>query len=595
MLPYQTLVNLLRDEYLTTKGSFNGKKQLPSAVLDAILAHTAFLDYHAPMVTRVSYLLTGNQAQLHCIECDNLLRFKTSISSASKFCCIACSKRSPLTKQKRSQTVKERFGVNNIFERTDIIQAAVINKYQVDNVSQLSSTKDKISRANKKNAAARLEKTIATNLDRYGVPFVTQLESTKEKQRNTMQRRYGVDHYWKSGEFKESMLALMASRTDKEIEKINDKIKKTKLENHGDERFNNRNKAMDTMLSNYGRHCSQRHWSAEAVNIMTNIEALQQAMVGNTVNSVAEKYGIAATTLRNRIYKCNITEYAARENQYESMIESLLTKNNIEFIKNDRTILSGLELDFWLPDLALAIECNGIFWHSELMGKSRSYHLNKTTKCEQQGIKLIHLWDYQFDKNPQLVLSLLKSKLGIVATKIGARKTQIISLTSCDYRDFMFKNHLQGPVNASVRYGLKHNGILVAAMGFGKSRFNANEFELLRYATLIDISVTGGASKLLNHFFKEHTNITKLVSYANRDISTGKMYQAIGFKFVSAAPPSYLYFMNRIVYNRLVFQKHKLQDLLEKYDPSLSEWDNMVNNGFNRFWNTGNLKYEYQR
>jgi hypothetical protein len=45
------------------------------------------------------------------------------------------------------------------------------------------------------------------------------------------------------------------------------------------------------------------------------------------------------------------------------------------------------------------------------------------------------------------------------------------------------------------------------------------------------------------------------------------------------------------VYNRMSFQKHMLKNKLEIFDKSLSEYENMLNNGYNRVWDCGNYKF----
>lgn len=83
-----------------------------------------------------------------------------------------------------------------------------------------------------------------------------------------------------------------------------------------------------------------------------------------------------------------------------------------EIIYNDRTTLEGKELDIWIPDLNIAIEFNGNYWHSELF-KSENYHQQKTIKCREKGIRLIHIFEHEFTNKPQSVYNLLQSALGI--------------------------------------------------------------------------------------------------------------------------------------------------------------------------------------
>ncbi len=48
-------------------------------------------------------------------------------------------------------------------------------------------------------------------------------------------------------------------------------------------------------------------------------------------------------------------------------------------------------------------------------------------------------------------------------------------------------------------------------------------------------------------------------------------------------------------FSRLQFQKHKLKNILENFDPNLTEWENMQLNGFDRIWDCGNLVFSYSK
>ena len=594
MLSYQTLRDLLLHEFVTKNNGFNSKKRMSEEIACSIFEHTKFLDYPAPLLTRVSYLLAGEITQRTCIECGTTIRSHKSFAKTSKFCSASCSKKSNVTQQKRITTTIQKYGVQNIFQRTDIISQSIITKYGVDNISKLDSTKKKIGIKSKQNTQLRLEKTKISNLKNYGVEHTSSLDEVKGKVRSAMIEHYGVPSYFCTAEFKTKMNELYDGMNPFQIEEVKKKSKLTKFEKYGDENFNNRGKASQTMIEKFGCHPSQSHWSDEVKFFMEHPDSFADVLHGNTINAVAEKYNLAATTVRNRAYAMNLIDYEKRHNQYEDIIAQFLKKNNIKFEQNNRSILAGKELDFYLPEKEMAIECNGIFWHSELMGKGKDYHLGKTKICDSKGIRLLHLWDYQFDDNLDLLTSMLSARLGIITSKISARNTQVKSISSAQFSEFMGENHIQGKVNASIRYGLFSDGILVSAMGFGKSRYLNTEYELLRFASIKHHLIVGGASKLLTHFIRSNT-VDRVITYADRDISAGNVYDSLGFTLMGETPPSYLYFKNRIVYNRLQFQKHKLSTQLDVYDANLTEWQNMVDNGYNRFWNTGNFKYEITR
>jgi hypothetical protein len=58
---------------------------------------------------------------------------------------------------------------------------------------------------------------------------------------------------------------------------------------------------------------------------------------------------------------------------------------------NVRNIIGNQELDIWLPELNLAIEYNGSYWHSTEY-KDKAYHQTKSLKCIEKSIRLLHLY-----------------------------------------------------------------------------------------------------------------------------------------------------------------------------------------------------------
>ena len=131
-------------------------------------------------------------------------------------------------------------------------------------------------------------------------------------------------------------------------------------------------------------------------------------------------------------------------------------------------------------------------------------------------------------------------------------------------------------------------------MTFGKSRFNKSyDYELLRYCTIANFSIIGAAGKLFNYFLKNYSG--SIISYADRRWSNGNLYKQLGFEELSASAPAYYYIKDDIRYNRVKFQKHKLSNLLEVFDPTLSESQNMYINGYIKVWDCGNLCYGFNQ
>jgi hypothetical protein len=240
-----------------------------------------------------------------------------------------------------------------------------------------------------------------------------------------------------------------------------------------------------------------------------------------------------------------------------------------------------------LPGYNIAIEYNGVYWHLEQQGKTSNYHLNKTLLCNDKNIQLYHIFS---SDNLDIWRSVLLNRLGKSKT-IYARMTQVVELTSKEVKEFCDLHHLQGGVYGKYNYGLIFKKDLVAVMNFCKSRFSRADYELLRFCTLPGYRVVGGASKLLSCFKRYNTG--SIVSYANLRWSNGKLYEALGFNLLHRSSPNYFYVKHNstILESRNKFQKHKLKDKLELFDSNLTEYENMLDNDYDRIWDCGNLVY----
>lgn len=285
--------------------------------------------------------------------------------------------------------------------------------------------------------------------------------------------------------------------------------------------------------------------------------------------------------------------------QYEDFIEQYLTKNNIPFekkykLKYDHN--NWFELDFYIPTKNIAIEVNGIFWHSEAVGRDKNYHLFKTDICQQNNIRLIHIFTHLIDHKSELVINRLNSIFGIYRKRIYARECNVRLVDSKKHRIFLNSNHLQGVTNASIRLGLFYENRLIAIMSFGKLRkvlgqnASENEYELYRFACLGGYMIVGGASKLLSAFIKNYSP-KKIITYADRCWTDGLFYEKIGFDFDHYSKPGYWYVKDNNVYHRYKFAKHVLKSQLKYFDSELSEWENMKNNKYTRYWDCGNIVY----
>jgi hypothetical protein len=152
--------------------------------------------------------------------------------------------------------------------------------------------------------------------------------------------------------------------------------------------------------------------------------------------TIGRKFNCSKKLIRSRLINLNVK---LRDNYYSSVEDEIiewlksLDVDNIE--KGNKSILGVKELDIYLPDYKIAIEYNGLYWHSELKGRDRNYHLNKTLECDKQGIELIHIFEDEWIEKSDIIKSIIKGKLGL-SSKIYARKCELKELQSNKCKDF---------------------------------------------------------------------------------------------------------------------------------------------------------------
>ena len=396
------------------------------------------------------------------------------------------------------------------------------------------------------------EKRKQTNRTKFGTDNAGQAESVKAKITATVQARYGAN----------SVLAVPTI-----IEQAKAKRKYAQMEVT--------KKIIQTNLDKYGVPCTLNHDSIKE----------------KARTTLLERYGVEHNSQIPEVKEKKREQLFSyrKKSVFEDEVVQLLLELGYsgQIVRNSRSIINPMEIDIWLPELKLGIECNGCYWHSDPW-KPKDYHKVKTDAVEAIGGKLIQLFDYEWNLKRDIVIHRLKSAIGI-GKRIYARKCQVKKITLTEANSLISEVHIQGPALAKFNYGLYYDNELVAVMNFSKPRFTKKyEYELIRYASRYN--VVGGASKLLNYFINTEKPNT-ILTYADRRWSNGNLYRKLGFDQMSVSQPGYWYFKGKDFKHRAVFQKHKLKELLPMFDESLGEVENMYANGWRRIFDSGNLVF----
>lgn len=209
------------------------------------------------------------------------------------------------------------------------------------------------------------------------------------------------------------------------------------------------------------------------------------------------------------------------------------------------------------------------------------------------------LWRYQTQKVQSKLRSLLQKTI-----KIHGRSTKIVSIDNAVLTLFLKENHLNVPLKAKYKYGLMHDEELVAVMSFSKGRpmprrgTMYQSFELLRYCSLLNITVVGGFGKLLNHFIKR-VKPDDVMTYIDADWSGGESLSRFGFVCQGKTAPQQFLLDLRTgerVYPHRVHQlpKKVIKNTLESMNNSPDgpkEVLPALHDGILQVYNSGSYKY----
>jgi hypothetical protein len=316
------------------------------------------------------------------------------------------------------------------------------------------------------------------------------------------------------------------------------------------------------------------------------------------VDDIADALDMHRENVKHNIEKYGLQECVNKSfrSKPEREIAGVLETTDIKV--SNRTVLHGQELDIYIPEKKLAIEFNGTYWHSNHK-VPKKYHQNKTIECAKQGIRLIHIFEYEWNDElkREKLIKMLKTLTNDSRQSIGARETTIKNISQSESDAFLEKYHLQGKAQATVHIGCFYNNELIGVMTLGSPRFNNSyQYEIIRFCWKDDIRVSGGAEKIFSYFIKTY-NPTSILTYSDISKFTGNVYTRLGFKPIqpdSITNPNYMWIekKNNIALTRYQTQKKKLLELgLGTADQS--ETEIMESNDFLKVYDCGNLRLEW--
>lgn len=295
------------------------------------------------------------------------------------------------------------------------------------------------------------------------------------------------------------------------------------------------------------------------------------------------------------IYKgVRCSQCANKVSRWEQDVGAYLTSIGVA-TERTRKIIAPKEIDLYSEEHRVGVECHGAYFHSTAFQTSPSQHLHKLRLAQAADIRLVQVFEDEWKYRRSAVENLLASAFG-KTPRVFARSCALCPSTSKDVQGFLEQHHIQGAAKGSAVFTLTHRGEVAAVMVFSKvtSERGATDagWELVRYASAG--TVVGGASRLFTAFLRAHRP-SRVISYSDRRLFSGGMYEKLGFAKLHDTRPTYTVLVGDQRKHKANFKKSLLAKRLgPEAVTGRTEQEVCKEQGWFRVYDCGVTKWEWR-
>lgn len=368
------------------------------------------------------------------------------------------------TAQKRSETVRSRYGVENVFQAEDVKQKSrdtMLVKYGADHPLRVPEIQKRVGETNLLRRGVEnpfaspevQEKIRASNLERFGVENPNQSPEVIARRVETNRERYGVDHYMQTDLFRQSYVETSIREFGVPHPMLSDKGKEA-WENGCVKAFGVRNplsvpeifrKSYETNLSNHGGQHSQTRPEVLAKARETWLEkygtdnpSKVEAVKAKIKDVWMGKYGVPfppQSLWTNREisfpngFERKVIDLVPAHVVYAGDGSYWVRQAGSSRARNpDFVVLTPEQLKAYLGGADLntlrtfaVIEAFGDYWHGpERTGKSREAHKEEVLfYYEKCGIRCFILWESELKSHPSRVAERIQRFLSQVCLDLS--------------------------------------------------------------------------------------------------------------------------------------------------------------------------------
>lgn len=229
--------------------------------------------------------------------------------------------------------------------------------------------------------------------------------------------------------------------------------------------------------------------------------------------------------------------------------------------RSNRKILDGgRELDLYLADYNLAIEYNGLFWHSQERGKDKEYHRGKLRGCQKEGIRLIMVWEDDWLDRPDFIKSIIRNAIAVPRRASAALHTRKIPPALA--KKFHNLNGVSSEGSPERSWGVYEDGVLSDVLSIaGLAEGLSGENHCVTESIYSSVKPASGHLELLVGAALKEQDVEEVRLVVDASIEDKDIYEDAGFV------------VSGIIEPELIPVANKKRDAKAPQNPQYWVWD----------------------
>jgi hypothetical protein len=289
---------------------------------------------------------------------------------------------------------------------------------------------------------------------------------------------------------------------------------------------------------------------------------------GQKVEIICKKHGSFWQVPYSHMHGAGCPICASENSTSESEIEfrnfiSKLYEGRI--LPNDRTIIRPREIDIYLPEINVAFEYNGLYWHSAEKLHNNLYHQMKMKMCLEKGVTLYQFFEDEWLYKPDAVKSFVKRVLEVPMIHIEANACDFLEINKDEATVFIQNDALVcNNIEYNAVYGLYFQNTLQSVALVNETD---DYVEIMGVHDRNETIVDGAFDRVVSELKRLYSSKIMYVR-VDRRLDNVQKYLNKGFVFVEEFLPDYNY-----VVRDFRIPKNNIEEFLENNERVLKIYD----------------------